>query len=110
VLRVFCNIHPTMSAVILVLNTPYFTKTAKDGSFQMTLPDGDYEFSVFHERATETELGNLTRPIAVSGGELRLTPITISEAGYLIAPHKNKYGHDYPPPPDDGILYPGKRN
>jgi plastocyanin len=28
VVRVFCNIHPAMSALILVLSTPYFTATA----------------------------------------------------------------------------------
>ena len=59
VLRVFCNIHPTMSAIILVLNTPYFAKTAKDGSFEMNVPAGEYELSVFHERATEQELAGL---------------------------------------------------
>jgi plastocyanin len=41
VLRVFCNIHPAMSALILVLNTPYFTSTAKNGSFEMNVPPGD---------------------------------------------------------------------
>ena len=51
VLRVFCNIHPAMSAVILVLNTPYFTKTAKDGSFRMTLPEGDAMSSRFFTSA-----------------------------------------------------------
>ena len=58
VLRVFCNIHPAMSAIILVLNTPYFAKTAKDGTFAMDVPPGDYDLSIFHERATEQELAD----------------------------------------------------
>jgi hypothetical protein len=33
----------------------------------------------------------------------------ISEAGYLPAPHKNKYGEDYPPEADDHTFYPGAR-
>jgi plastocyanin len=110
VLRVFCNIHPTMSAIILVLNTPWFLKTAKNGSFEMDVPPGDYELSVFHERATEAALTGLSRRIVVSEHGLRVPPITVSEAGYLVAPHKNKYGRDYPEPPDDQIYHPGMRN
>src|SRR5262249_26763423 len=31
--RVFCNIHPTMSAVIVVVRSPYIAISNKDGSF-----------------------------------------------------------------------------
>ncbi len=110
VLRVFCNIHPTMSAIILVLNTPYFVKTAQDGSFEMNVPPGEYELSVFHERATERELAGLARRVVVSEPALRVPPIMVSEAGYLVAPHKNKYGHDYPPTSEEQVFYPGVRN
>ncbi len=110
VLRVFCNIHPTMSAIILVLNTPYFVKTAKDGSFEMNVPPGEYELSVFHERATEQELAGLVQRIVVSEPALRVPQTTVSEAGYLVAPHKNKYGRDYPPSSEDQVFYPGMRN
>jgi plastocyanin len=110
VLRVFCNIHPTMSAIILVLDTPYFVQTAKDGSFEMNVPPGEYELSVFHERATERELAGLARRVVVSEPALRVPPIMVSEAGYLVAPHKNKYGHDYPPASEDQVFYPGVRN
>jgi hypothetical protein len=99
-----------MSAIILVLNTPYFAKTAKDGSFAMDVPPGDYDLSIFHERATEQELAELARRITVTESGLRLPPITVSEAGYLVAPHKNKYGHDYAPSSDDQVFYPGGRN
>ena len=37
VVRVFCNIHPTMSAIIVVLNTPYFAETDRDG--QLSHPE-----------------------------------------------------------------------
>ncbi len=110
VLRVFCNIHPTMSAIILVLNTPYFTKTAMNGSFDLNVPPGEYDLSVFHERATEQELSGLERRVIVPESGLQVPSITVSEAGYLVAPHKNKYGHDYPPAHDDQVFYPGVRN
>lgn len=110
VVRVFCNIHPAMSAIILVLDTPWFVSTAKNGSFEMNVPPGEYELSVFHERATDQELAGLSRRIVVSEPGLRVPPITVSEAGYLVAPHKNKYGREYPPSPDDQVFYPGARH
>ena len=35
VVRVFCNIHASMSAVIVVLKTPYFAVSNRDGTFAM---------------------------------------------------------------------------
>jgi plastocyanin len=108
IVRVFCNIHPTMSAVILALTTPYFVRTAKNGSFEMSVPPGEYEFHVFHERATEKELAGLARRIVVPEDGFRIPAITVSEAGYLVSPHKNKYGHDYPPSSEDQVFYPAR--
>ena len=109
VVRVFCNIHPTMSAIILVLNTEYFTTTAKDGSFDLELPPGEYDLNVLHERATEQTLAALSHRVIVGDQPQRLPEIEISEGGYLLAPHKNKYGKDYAAPPDDHTIYPGAR-
>jgi len=108
VVRVFCNIHPAMSAVILVLATPYFTTTAKDGSFVLDVPPGAYDLNVFHERATEQTLSLLSQRILVMDKPYTVPPIVVSESGYLITPHKNKYGKDYTAPPDDQVAYPGK--
>lgn len=110
VVRVFCNIHPAMSSIILVLNTEFFTTTAKDGSFELNVPPGEYEVKVFHERATEQMLSGLWRRVVVTEQPLRIPPIDVSEGGYLLAPHKNKYGKDYVAPADDQIVYPGVRN
>src|SRR5271169_2373764 len=35
VVRVFCNIHPAMSALIVVLRSPYFATSAKNGAFEI---------------------------------------------------------------------------
>jgi len=107
--RVFCNIHSDMTAVILVLSTPYFAVTARDGTFRLDVPPGTYDLNVFLERATDETLEGLTRRVVVTPEGLKLPAIPISEAGYLLAPHKNKYGQDYGPPPDDKVLYPGAR-
>jgi plastocyanin len=109
IVRVFCNIHPTMSAVVVVLRSPYFAVSTKNGSVEIpgVLP-GSYRLHVFHERATEATLAALTRTIDVAGDSLQLPPISVSESGYLPGPHKNKYGSEYPPVTDSGS-YPGSR-
>ena len=101
VVRVFCNIHPSMSAVIVVLKSPYFTTSARNGSFEIQhVPGGSYRLHVFHERAAERTLAALTRTIDVSDAPVEPLSLQISESGYLELPHKNKYGKDYPPAGD----------
>jgi plastocyanin len=111
IVRVFCNIHETMSAVITVLDTPYFDTTKKDGSFQIAdVPGGEYRLQVFHERATAATLAAAERRVTAPGTEnLTLPPIPISESGYLTVPHLNKFGHKYPPATDEQGVYPAVR-
>jgi plastocyanin len=109
IVRVFCNIHPSMSAIVLVLPTPYFVVTQRDGSFRLDVPAGSYDLDVFHERATDQVLRSLSRRILVEPAGIRIPPIIVSEAGYLIVPHKNKFGKDYEVAPDDQTVYPGTR-
>ncbi len=109
IVHVFCNIHSTMSAVIVVLKTPYFTVTGPDGRFDISAPPGDYELHVWHERATQQTLRSLVRKVDVSSADAdggTEPKIAISESGFIEVPHKNKYGLDYPPEPSAGA-YPG---
>jgi len=111
VVRVFCNIHSSMSAMIVVLGTPYYATTRKDGSFVIpTVPEGDYALSVVHERATETTLAAVARRVSVGAENATLPEIVISEAGFLSIPHKNKYGRDYSPEPPSEPVYPETRH
>lgn len=108
IVRVFCNIHSTMSAVIAVLDTPLFGVTRPDGRFEMAnAPDGAYDLTFFYERATEDTLRHASRRINVSGERVSMPVAPISETGYISTPHKDKYGKDYAPPPDDAGFYPG---
>lgn len=106
IVQVFCNIHSTMSAVIVVLDSPYFTTTGKDGKFALDgLTPGSYELHVVHERASPETLNALVQTVQVTSSGLTLPVIQISEAGYLTLPHKNKYGRDYPAVPEDQNHY-----
>jgi plastocyanin len=108
IVRVFCNIHPTMSAVIVVIRHPWFDVTKASGAFSMEdVPPGEYTLHWFHERAAAETLHALEARIVVADADIALRPVTISETGYLQTPHKNKYGHDYPPPADDEGGYAG---
>src|SRR5262249_53714268 len=109
VVRVFCNIHSSMSAVILVLRTPYMATTKPDGSYSLEdVEPGEYRLHVWHERASPGTLAKLEKTIRINGAPVEEGLIQISESGFLEIPHKNKYERDYPPEPTDS-LYPGGR-
>jgi plastocyanin len=108
VVRIFCNIHPAMSAVILVVDTPYFTVSGRNGEFEIaSVTPGEYKLKVFHERASESVLQGLERKVAVGAENLTLPKMEISESGYLPASHKNKYGKDYSNTGEESLTYPG---
>ena len=51
VVQVFCHIHSDMSAVVLVLDNPYFVSPDADGRYAIPrLPAGDYTLVAWHER------------------------------------------------------------
>lgn len=110
IVRVFCNIHSTMSAVIVVTKTPYVAVTARSGAFRIEgVPPGEYRLRVFHERAREDVLKGLERAVILDRETVTLAPLRISESGYIEVPHKNKYGQEYPPVVEEHVVYPGVR-
>jgi plastocyanin len=110
IVRVFCNIHPTMSAIIAVVPTGWYDVTKASGNYAITgVPAGDYQLHIFHERALPQNLAFLQpRTISVPEGGLALPLISISETGFAPASHLNKYGHPYPPEPGDGSYHGGR--
>jgi plastocyanin len=107
IVRVFCNIHSTMSAVIAVVKTPWFAVTQATGKYNIAnVPAGEYHLRLFHERALPENLLFLERRIVVPESGMTLPLISITETGFIPAPHMNKYGKDYPPAGVAGT-YPG---
>jgi plastocyanin len=89
--RVFCNIHPLMSALILVVPTPYVALAARDGRFVLDVPAGRYRLTTLSERASAVSVEVVAEAGAIVAPDLRL-----DESGWTSTQHKNKFGQDYP--------------
>ncbi|HUL76807.1 MAG TPA: methylamine utilization protein [Vicinamibacteria bacterium] len=89
--RVYCNIHPQMSAYVLVRDNPFWARPAASGSFEIAdVPPGTWVLKAWHERSGET---SQTVSVPESGAvELALT---LDASKWKRAPHKNKFGKDY---------------
>ena len=100
----FCNIHPTMSAVIVVLKSPYFSVSERNGAVaDFGRSAGLLPAARLSRTGHRTNAGRLvTRWLKFQTDGLQLPAISVSESGYLQLPHKNKFGKDYPPVTDSG--------
>lgn len=48
---ILCNVHPEMEAFVVVLSTPYFAVSAKDGTYEIKdVPPGKYTLKIWHEK------------------------------------------------------------
>jgi plastocyanin len=94
VVELLCNIHSTMNAYVLVVDSPLFAKAQASGTFVVHgVPPGRYELSAWHEAASTITRKPLTvgsegvRDLAVSvGGDKRPSPFV-----------PDKYGHKRQP-------------
>ena len=89
--RVFCNIHPQMSALIVVTPTPYVTMTDANGAYTLELPPGRYRLTALSDRAA-----GVSADIDVSGAAASAPNLQLDESAFVAVPHKNKFGQDYP--------------
>jgi plastocyanin len=93
---IFCNIHPEMSAVIMVMATPYYAVTDAAGGFSMeSVPPGEYGFDVWYESARPEQLKQVRHTIVVAAPMTRVATTNLTAARSPAIDHKNKYGQDY---------------
>ena len=94
--NVYCNVHPNMSAVIQVLDTPYFTFSDPTGNYTIAnVPAGRYRLIAWNEQGGEVE-----SPVEVSGagnvaGNVALM---IDSRNYRLTQHLDKNGKPYQAP------------
>jgi plastocyanin len=92
IVKVYCNIHPQMSAVVLVRDNPYFTKAQQDGSFAIeSVPAGTYKLTAWQERVPLPVSAEVTVPAEgrVEG------QLTLDASSYKRETHLNKFGKPY---------------
>lgn len=88
--RVFCNIHPQMTALVVAAPTPWIAALAADGAWRFDVPAGRYRITALSERAAA-----VTAEITVAGATTA-PPMALDESGFVAAPHLNKFGRPYP--------------
>ncbi|HEX8815788.1 MAG TPA: hypothetical protein VF753_09825 [Terriglobales bacterium] len=102
---IFCNIHAEMSAVIIAVNTRYYGVSDRQGRVTIAdVPPGKYALHVWYETASPETLNALTHEIVVGSQPTVLGTLHLPAPG-SVPPHKNLYGHDYPPPTPDQPVY-----
>ena len=95
--RVYCNIHPQMVGFVMVVDSDFAAVTAPDGAFRLDdVPPGTWTLKVWHEEGAEA-----SQPVTVRAGADATATLRLDITGFKPAPHKNKYGKDYKPPPPD---------
>jgi plastocyanin len=95
---IFCNIHPQMSAVVVVVDTPYFAVSDSRGEVVMpNVPPGPYQLRLWEEHCAPKTLDALSRQITLSENATSLGNIHIQETDQPASAHLNKYGKPYDP-------------
>jgi plastocyanin len=89
--RVFCNIHPQMTALLLVLPTPFIAEVGSGGAYRLDLPPGRYRLVAWSEHSEPAGEELVVETNSTSAPEM-----TLDESKFVEIPHKNKYGQDYP--------------
>ncbi len=88
---IYCNIHPRMTAFVVVAPSPWFAQVGNDGRWSIAdVPAGRYTLVVWHERANTVSV-----PIDVIETGLASLATTLDARGFKFAEHKNKFGKEY---------------
>jgi plastocyanin len=67
IIKVFCEIHSHMSAVVRVFDHPWFTTPSEEGTFAIdNVPAGNYTLAAWHERIGERRDRVTIRPGATT--------------------------------------------
>ena len=88
---VFCNIHPQMSAFLVVSPSAWVATAGPDGSWSLELPAGRYRVTALSERASPVAV-----EVTVKAGGADVPALSLDESVAVTTPHLNKFGKPYP--------------
>ena len=89
VVKVFCNVHPQMTATIVVVPTSFMVSTDKSGNFSFSnVPPGIYEIKVYADE------GQAVQKIDIRQNSIQVL-LTVDGKNFKKIAHKNKFGKDY---------------
>lgn len=92
IIRVYCNVHASMSGFLVVADSPWFAQAAGDGTFLIKgVPPGNYRLHAWHERAKEI----VTIDVVVPAQGVTGLAVALDASGYKYKAHLNKYGQPY---------------
>jgi plastocyanin len=95
-----CNIHDTMSAYVVVVDTPYFEKTEASGRAELRVPAGKYVVHVWHPDMKDEPAPQAANASESEKPELAFTVVAAPKA--MTAPASKtddkfkRYGHGRP--------------
>jgi plastocyanin len=91
VVKIYCNVHPRMTGVIVVRDNAWYAQPSADGSFSIgDVPPGTYTLVIWHERANAVR-----QQITVPAGGLANLEVQLDASSYVFQQHRNKNGQDY---------------
>lgn len=95
---IFCNIHPQMSAIVVVVGTPYFAVSNMQGDVLIPdVPAGRYKVNLWEEHCSAGNLKEASREVTVGTDATSLGTIRLQQSRKLVQVHPNKYGRKYDP-------------
>lgn len=98
---IFCNIHPEMGAVVVSLKSPYYALSSADGGIVVhDVPPGRYRVQTWAEQLQMSSTDDAERIIQVTARGASLGDLTFVLGADPLAHHKNKFGKDYSPQPN----------
>jgi len=92
IVRVYCNVHSQMSALVVVRDNPWYAQPSSDGSFTIqAVPPGRYTLHAWHERSPD-----ISRDLTVPSAGVAALELQLDARGYKFKSHLNKFGRPYP--------------
>jgi len=94
--NVYCNVHPNMSAVIQVMDTPHYAFADPSGNYALTnVPPGRYRLVAWNEQGGQTET---PIDVAPSGAVTGNVALMLDSRNFRLTQHMDKLGKPYAPP------------